>query len=48
MKEEKLLKVIKENKEVIGWSLVDIKGIKPSMCMHQTLLKEDSKLTLDA
>ena len=48
MEEEKLLKVLKENKEEIGWSLVDIKGIRPSMCMHRILLEEDSKPTVDA
>ena len=48
MEEEKLLKVLKEHKEAIGWSLADIKGIKPSMCMHRILLEEDSKPTVDA
>ena len=38
MEEEKLLKVLKEHQEAIGWSLADIKGIKPSMCMHRILL----------
>ena len=48
MEEEKLLKILKEHKEVIGWSLADIKGIRPSMCMHKILLEEDSKPTVDA
>ena len=39
MEEEKLLKILKEHKEAIGWSLVDIKGIRPSMCMHRILLE---------
>jgi len=30
--EEKLLKVLKDNKEAIGWSLSDIKGISPQLC----------------
>ena len=33
IEEEKLLKMLKEHKEVIGWSLADIKGIRPSMCI---------------
>ena len=45
--EAKLLKTLKENKEAIGWSLADIKGIRPSMCMHMILLEEDSKPTVD-
>ena len=48
IEEKKLLKVLKENKEMVGWSLADIKGIRPSMCMHWILLEEDSKPTVDA
>ena len=48
MEEEKLLNILKEHKEVIGWSLVDIKGIRPSICMHRILLEEDSKPIVDA
>ena len=48
MEEEKLLKILKEHKEAIGWSLADIKGIRPSMCMHRILLEEDSKPIVDA
>ena len=48
MEEEKLLKILKEHKEAIGWSLADIKGIRSSMCMHRILLEEDNKPTMDA
>ena len=48
MEEEKLLKILKEHKEVIGWSLANIKGIRPSMCMHKILVEKDSKLIVDA
>ena len=48
IEEEKLLKILTEHKEAIGWSLADIKGIRPSMCMHRILLEEDNKLTVDA
>ena len=48
MEEEKILKVLKKHKEAIGWSLADIKKIRPSMCMHRILLEEDSKPTVDA
>ena len=48
MEEEKMLNILKEHKEAIGWSLADIKGIRPSMCMHMILLEEDRKRTVDA
>ena len=44
MEEEKLLKILKEHKEAIGWSLADIKRIRPSMCMHRILLEEDKPI----
>ena len=48
MEEEKLLKIQKEHKEEIGWSLANIKEIRPSMCMRRILLEEDNKLIVDA
>ena len=48
MEEGKLLKNLKEHKEAIGWSLANIKGIRPSICMHIILLEEDLKPTVDA
>jgi hypothetical protein len=41
--EEKLVQVLKEHKMAIGWTIVDIKGISPSTCMHRILLKEGVK-----
>ena len=32
----------------IGWSLADIKGIRPSMCMHRILLEDNSKPSVEA
>ena len=40
MQEERLIRVIREHKTTIGWTIVDIKGISPSMCMHRILLEE--------
>ena len=48
IEEERLLRVLKEHKEAIGWSLVDIKGIRLPMCMHIILLEDDSKPLVDA
>ncbi|XP_057417391.1 uncharacterized protein LOC130711664 [Lotus japonicus] len=41
--EEKLLQVLKKHKKAIGWTLADIPGISPSMCMHRILLEEGAK-----
>ncbi|XP_073119687.1 uncharacterized protein [Henckelia pumila] len=38
--EEQLVKVLKENKTAIGWTIADIKGISPSTCMHQILMED--------
>ncbi|XP_027076039.1 uncharacterized protein [Coffea arabica] len=32
--EERLVRLIRDHKDAIGWSITDIKGINPSMCMH--------------
>ena len=41
VEEEKLLRVLREHKATISWSLADLKGICPSMCMHQILLEDN-------
>jgi hypothetical protein len=41
--EEKLLDVLREHKEAIGWTIEDIKGISPSVVMHRIHLEEDAK-----
>ncbi|RVW94437.1 Retrovirus-related Pol polyprotein from transposon 17.6 [Vitis vinifera] len=41
--EMKLLKVLKENKRVIGWSISDLKGINPLICTHHIYLEENAK-----
>ncbi|XP_027090163.2 uncharacterized protein [Coffea arabica] len=33
----------REHKEAIGWTIVDIKGISPSVCIHRIWLEEDTK-----
>jgi len=41
--EEKLLDVLKEHKEAIGWTIADIKEISPSVIMHEIHLEENAK-----
>jgi len=41
--EEKLIDLLRENKEAIGWTLGDIKGISPSIVQHRIHLEENAK-----
>ncbi|XP_071914078.1 uncharacterized protein [Coffea arabica] len=43
IQEEKLIRVLREHKEAIGWTIADIKGISPAVCMHRIRLEEDAK-----
>jgi hypothetical protein len=40
---ERLLDVLREHKEAIGWTIDDIKGISPSVVMHKIHLEEGTK-----
>ncbi|CAN6700765.1 unnamed protein product [Malus baccata var. baccata] len=48
LEEEKLIRVLKEHKTAIGWTLADIKGISPTTCMHRIFLEEGAKPTREA
>ncbi|CAN6566350.1 unnamed protein product [Malus baccata var. baccata] len=41
--EEKLVRVLREHKTAMGWTLADIRGISPTTCMHHILLEEGTK-----
>lgn len=43
MQEKKLMEVLTKHKTSLGWTIADIKGISPNMCMHRIHLKENSK-----
>nr|XP_028952487.1 uncharacterized protein LOC103407978 [Malus domestica] len=45
---EKLIRVLKNHKTAIAWSIADIKGINPVTCMHRILLEEGAKPTREA
>lgn len=40
-REQQLLKILKQHKKAFGWSIADIKGISPSICMHKIMLEDD-------
>ena len=41
--EEKLVKKLCDHKTAIGWTLADIKGNSPSMCIQYILLEDNAK-----
>ena len=45
--EQKLLKILKNYQESIAWSIDELKGISPSICMHKILLEENAKPSIE-
>ncbi|CAN6572579.1 unnamed protein product [Malus baccata var. baccata] len=46
--EDKLVRVLREYRTAIRWTLADIKGISPTTCMHRILLEEGAKPSREA
>ena len=46
-KEQKLIKILRKYKEAITWSVEELKGISPSICMHKILLEENAKTSIE-
>ena len=46
-KENKLIGILRKYKEVIAWSVEDLKGISPSICMHKIILEENTKTSIE-
>ena len=44
---QKLLVILRKYKEVIAWSIEDLKGISPSICMHKMLLEGNAKTSIE-
>jgi len=42
-----LLNVLRKHHKVIGYTLDDLKGIHPSLCMHRILMEDDHKLSIE-
>ncbi|XP_045809752.1 uncharacterized protein LOC123904106 [Trifolium pratense] len=40
---EKLTRFLRENKEAMGWSISDLKGISPGFCMHKIKMEDEYK-----
>ena len=48
IEEDKLLRILRDHKNALGWSLADLKGIRSSMCMHRILLEDGHKPSVEA
>ena len=45
--EQKLLVILRKYKAAIVWSIDDLKGISPSICMHKILLEDNAKTSIE-
>ena len=43
LEEQKLVEILKKYEEAIAWSIEDLKGINPYICMHKILLEDNAK-----
>ncbi|MGI4673452.1 hypothetical protein ACR2XN_28715 [Klebsiella pneumoniae] len=41
------MEILKKYKKAIGWTIADIRGISPSICMHKILLEEGAKESIE-
>ncbi|CAM8885249.1 unnamed protein product [Rhodiola kirilowii] len=41
--ERRLIKVLRQHKLAIGWTLADLRGVSPAVCMHRILLENGAK-----
>ena len=41
--EKRLLDVVRQNEQAIGWTLVDLRGLDPSLCTHRIFLEDESR-----
>jgi len=42
--EEVLIRVLSDHKGAIGWSVANLRGISPTICMHRIHLEDNAKL----
>jgi hypothetical protein len=44
---EKLLKLLKKHRKVLGYSVNDLKGLSPAFCTHRIPMEDQCKLVVD-
>ena len=47
LEKQKLLETLRKYKEAIAWSIKDLKGIIPSICMHKILLEKNARTSIE-
>ena len=47
LEEHKLLETLRLYKEVIAWSIEDLKGVNPSICMHKIMMEDNDKTSIE-
>ena len=47
LEEQKQLETLRKYNEAIAWSIEDLKGISPSVCMHKILLEENARTYIE-
>ena len=45
--EKKVVEILRKHKEVIAWSVKDMKGINPSIYMHKILMEENARTSIE-
>ena len=46
-KKHKVVEILRKHKEAIAWSVEDLKGINPSICMYKILMEENAKTSIE-
>ena len=41
------METLRKHQEAIAWSVEDLKGIIPSICMHKILMEENAKISVE-
>ena len=42
-----MVEILRKPKEAISWSVEDLKGINPSICMHKIFMEENARTSIE-
>ena len=46
-KEQKVIEILRKQKEAIAWSIEDLKGISPLIYMHKILIEDNARTSIN-